>query len=256
MRRVVLGAAGLCLAGWAMAQAPAPPDPATVERMERARREAANPLRMIIEASQVKARAKAADAPAAAPAAAASVPAPAPPRTAERRPAPSPQPSAIVERVEPLPAQPVAAAAVAAPPAAPAPAPASAAAAGPAGVSGTATVAAPTPAAAPVAAPTVGAAAPPAAAPVPPPAAQAPLTLVNYIEPELPQRVRSRLKPNSEVTVAFKVNTDGTVSEVDIRASESPALAAIVRDAVRQWRYAPLPAAREHLVQLVFNLND
>lgn len=258
MRRVVLGVAGLCLAAWAGAQTPpAPaasaPDAATAERMERARREAANPLRMIIEASQVKARAKVAE-PGATAAAASAAPAA---RTAERRAVASPQPSAIVERVEPLP---VTAVSTASPP--PPRAPEATAGAAPAAVP---TAVATAPVAAPVAAqptaatpPASAAAQTPAPAPKPAPVAvaEAPLKLVNFIEPELPQRVRSRLKANSEVTVAFTVNKDGSVSDVEVRDGANPVLAPIVLAAVRQWRYAPLPASREHLVQLVFKLND
>jgi protein TonB len=84
----------------------------------------------------------------------------------------------------------------------------------------------------------------------------APLKLVRYIEPEIPPRIRGRLKPSSEVTVAFKVRPDGSVSDVGIRQTTARALDPIVLDAVRQWRYDPVPAEREHVVQLVFNLTE
>ena len=84
----------------------------------------------------------------------------------------------------------------------------------------------------------------------------APLKLVRYVEPEIPTRLRGRLKPSSEVTVAFKVQPDGSVSDVGIRATTARALDLVVLEAVRQWRYDPVPAEREHVVQLVFNLGE
>jgi TonB family protein len=107
-----------------------------------------------------------------------------------------------------------------------------------------------------------GIAAAAAAAPSAPNAAQpaaevlAPLKLVHYIEPEIPARVRSRLRPTSEVTVAFKVLPDGSVSQAAIRATNARALDPVVLEAVRQWRYDPVPEEREHVVQLVFNLTE
>jgi TonB family protein len=80
--------------------------------------------------------------------------------------------------------------------------------------------------------------------------------LVRYIEPEIPARIRSRLRPSSEVTVVFKIQPDGSVSNVGIRATTARALDPVVLDAVRQWRYDSVPEEREHVVQLVFNLTE
>ncbi len=52
------------------------------------------------------------------------------------------------------------------------------------------------------------------------------------------------------------VNRDGSLSDVGIRASTNRALDDAVLDAVRQWRYGPLPEPREGTVQLVFNLGE
>lgn len=256
--------------------------------MERARRDAANPLRMIIEASQAKARAKTPE-PATAPPASTAV---APARTAERKPTaraegaadvatskPAAPPAAggITERVQALPqlsqaAPPAAAPAAAAPSDAAGQVPAAAAATDPTArrsspppdgaAAASSTSPGTTAAAGPAtdqslasAAPRVPA--PPAvAAPASARVAETPLKLTHYIEPELPQRLRSRLKPNTEVTVVFKVNVDGSVSDLDIRATGNRSLDPIVLDAVRQWRYDPVPEARIHAVQLVFNLDN
>ena len=287
LRKTVLALAGLCCTSWALAQSAS--DAANVERMERAKRDASNPLRMIIEASSVK-RAKPADAPPAAASvvtpAAARAPAEGAKAAAERRTAPRTE--ALAPAAEPV-ARPVASkspvveaepagraaseagvagaapapppATLATVPAATAPQEPSAAAVSAASVPMAASTAAPAAAAATAAVPAAGLAAPLASTgQVPsPPVAEvllAPLKLVRYIEPEIPARIRGRLKPSSEVTVAFKVRPDGSVSDVGIRATSARALDPIVLDAVRQWRYDPVPSEREHVVQLVFNLSE
>lgn len=267
MKRVVLATIG-CLGFWLTSHAAEEDNSAKQpDKMERAKRDASNPLRMIIEASQFKARPKTPDSAASAAPTAAVVPVAAqaspskaadvgaPRAIAERRPAPRPEPvvadaaksagtapsgsgassggsGGITERVEPL---------------------ASASNGAPGAASGmSAAVAAPAPSA-----PAVPDPAPQQAkAAEPPTAIEVPLKLVQYIEPEIPQRLRSRLKPNNEVTVGFRINTDGSVSEVGIRATTNHLLDSVVIDAVKQWRYGPLPEAREGTVQLVFNLGD
>jgi TonB family protein len=272
VRKTVLALASLFCMSFAMAQSAS--DAVTKERMERAKRDASNPLRIIIEASQVK-RTKAADSPPAAPAPAAEArPAePAkpvaqrkPPRVAEAVPEPAPvtAPAPLNVVAEPAArqqaAQRTAVPGAEAPSTNPAPE-ASASTAGTAPLAAAPQVAAPVSAAPLAAAPAAASLAAPAAASLPNPAQPAaevlaPLKLVRYIEPEIPARIRSRLRPSSEVTVAFKVQTDGSVSNVGIRATNARALDPVVLEAVRQWRYDPVPEEREHVVQLVFNLTE
>jgi TonB family protein len=52
--------------------------------------------------------------------------------------------------------------------------------------------------------------------------------------------------------LVFKVNPDGSVADLNVQASNSAVLDAIVLDAVRQWRYKPIAQARTHRVQFVF----
>jgi TonB family protein len=229
-----------------LAMAQSASDPVTKERMERAKRDASNPMRIIIEASQVK-RTKAADTPPpAAPApAVAAQPAKA---VAERRPARAAEAAPVIA-AEPA-SRPLAVQAAPAPAAEPAPAAPAPQAAAPT------TDAAPL-AAVPAAAGIASAAAPSAPTPAEPAVeVLAPLKLVRYVEPDIPARIRGRLRPTSEVTVAFKVQPDGSVSNPAIRATNARALDPVVLDAVRQWRYDPVPEEREHVVQLVFNLTD
>lgn len=260
MKKFVLAAASLCCMSLVWAQSSV--DAAAKERMERARRAASNPMRIIIEASQVK-RTRAAEAPTAGPALAPARPAAEPRPVAERRPAkaadqassaPEPASRTLAQQ-----ANPPASAAMeafgpgsqpgASSPDAGLPDPASAEAV-PAPA-----VAAATPAAAGLAATAAPAASVPNAA-QPAEEVLIPLKLVHYIEPEIPARVRARLRPTNEVTVGFKVQPDGSVSDVGIRTTTSKALDAVVLAAVKQWRYDPVPEAREHTVQLVFNLAE
>jgi len=288
LKKVVLAIAcvwGTCLPAVAAddaASAPVKPE----ERMDRAKRDASNPLRMIIQASQVKTRSRTADlpdpastssvvpvaaqattarpAPAVARPAAAAAPQPAPGVATEvtrslvgsaNRPARAAANSGAAERVEPqsapapeatvtTAATPLSTETIAAPSATPAPSTA---------------LALSNPAANTAASPS-GSVSPPQAAkaaePAPVTTIEVPLKLVQYIEPEIPQRLRARLRNNNEVTVGFTVNRDGSLRDVGIRASTNRALDDAVLDAVRQWRYGPLPEPREGTVQLVFNLGE
>jgi TonB family protein len=271
VKKIVLAVTGLCCMSFAMAQSAS--DAATQERMERAKRDASNPLRIIIEASQVKRTRSGGDAPAPAAAAApvATKAAPEPRAAAERRsarvaeptPAP-PTPSRTLAAPSPAVDDPPATEAKSAPPSTALETPAASVAPAPLSAPAAPDAAAPADVQAPaVSGPAAaGIAAAAAAAPSAPNAAQpaaevlAPLKLVHYIEPEIPARIRGRLRPTSEVTVAFKVQPDGSVSQAAIRATNARALDPVVLEAVRQWRYDPVPEEREHVVQLVFNLTE
>lgn len=78
------------------------------------------------------------------------------------------------------------------------------------------------------------------------------LELLTAIEPELDDRMLRRMRRDGVVTLAFTVNPDGSVSDAMVQASTDAALEAISLDAVRQWRYKPIPQARTHRVQFVF----
>jgi hypothetical protein len=73
------------------------------------------------------------------------------------------------------------------------------------------------------------------------------------VEPTFPASVQDELSRVREVTVKFNIAADGTVSEVVMQQPAPRQLARYVQSAVSQWLFEPLPAARSHSVQLVFN---
>jgi hypothetical protein len=242
-----------------MAQAAKPKDPkeeaAAAEAtaaMERARRQAANPMRIILEASKAKRR------PDEAPAAAETSVRPVVNRTT---PPAATVPPEVTTRSVSLPpaAQP---AALAQPVAAPVPAPAPAVTAPvqePAVTLSSdalkAKAASPVPALAPGNAPVVSPAAVPAA-PLAVPAAAVAVArpkLVSMVEPELPQRLLDDLGRNATVTVDLTIRPDGTVGDVAVVGVSPRGLQRALSNALEQWRFSPVPAPYRHRVELVFN---
>jgi TonB family protein len=188
---------------------------------ERARRDADNPLKRIIEAGKIKPRQKAGD-----PTPAARIPERVQARivpAVEAAPVP-----AVAATVEPVVAPPPV---VVAPPAAEPAAPRSE----PESRVSEVVVPAPVP---PV----------PAPAPV---VVLAPLKAVSVVEPRLPRRLLDKVRGDVEVVVTFTVGTDGSVGQAAVQSSSNALVNPTVLEAIAQWRYAPIPQAREHAVQLV-----
>lgn len=263
-------------ASWVLAAAlaaaqPAKPDVAAeaAAAMERARRQAAGPMRIILEAS--KARRKAGDAETAVVAEpvvkaaavrttgatpAQTAPADArmlvattatgeSPRTAARAPAaespPAPQPAAQASPPD------------AAPPSTPT------LSSGilqsrPFGAAVPALEASATPAlsSAPLAQP-----APLPFADVPPPAvvpaAAVRPRLLTMVEPELPPRVLDQLVRNATVLIDLTIRADGSVAKVAVLPPAPRQLERALAPTLEQWKFEPLPTERVHRVELVFN---
>ena len=78
------------------------------------------------------------------------------------------------------------------------------------------------------------------------------LTLVTRVEPALPRDLIDSRLDTANVVVAFTVNPDGEVSNLSVASSTDPRLSKSVLRAVRGWRYAPIPEAREHKVSFSF----
>lgn len=79
----------------------------------------------------------------------------------------------------------------------------------------------------------------------------APLRVAQMVEPVLPRRIADRVRGEVEVVVGFTVQPDGSVSDLVVQSSTHPAVNATVLAAVAQWRYGPIPAPREHAVQVL-----
>jgi hypothetical protein len=226
---LLAAAAGGPVAAQTAAPAAAPKDAkdakaeAEAAAMERARRLAANPMRVILEASRVRRRADG-EAP----------------------------PPAPVAGVAPVAAVAAAATATVAPTeviprAAPAPAPREAATPEPAIMSSDLAQArsAPTSAPAltlePVARP-VAALAPELARP----------TLITRVDPDPPARLLTDLSANTVITADLTIKPDGSVSQVVLVTPNTRSLGRYVITALQQWRFAPLPGERVWRVDLVF----
>lgn len=147
-------------------------------------------------------------------------------------------------------------------PAAPAPAAATAAAPAP-----TAAASEPEPERAPVvlaaAAPAPQPAAPLAAAaravePPPAPAedTEVPLKLLVKVEPAIPRQLQAQNFRKGFAQVQFTVEPDGSVSRVQTLKASNSRLGTAAVDAVRQWRFAPIPKARDAAVEVAFNNGD
>lgn len=90
--------------------------------------------------------------------------------------------------------------------------------------------------------------------PEPEPEEETGLQLVEYVEPELPRANNVTTLKGGTVTVRFEVGTDGKVVSAVPRDGAPRRLAQAAARAVQQWRFAPLSAAREAEVDIVFNL--
>jgi len=99
----------------------------------------------------------------------------------------------------------------------------------------------------------------PAVQPPAPPAVEeeVPLKLLSRVTPTIPRQMLKERFHDAYARVKFTVAPDGTVSQAEsIKASHSRlGIAAI--EAVKQWRFAPIPAAREAAIEFAFsNLDD
>lgn len=94
--------------------------------------------------------------------------------------------------------------------------------------------------------------------PPPPPAeeAEVPLKLLVKVEPVIPRQLQAQSFRNGFAQVQFIVAPDGTVVQAQATKSSNPRLGAAAVEAVRQWRFAPIPTAREAAVEVAFRNED
>lgn len=221
--------------------------------MERARRQAAGPLRVILEASRSRRRATDADPPAAAEA---SVVRPVVARTPAAAPAPQAAPVSAESRPAAVP-----------PPAAAATPSANAAPGAPEPgivteitLNSDALRAQPAIAAVPAldlkgSTPLTGAAVPVTPSLALPELVAAPSRprLASIVEPELPQRVLDEMGRNATVLVDLTIRPDGSVSKAALVSSGPRQLMRFLEPTLMEWKFDPLPSERVHRVELVFN---
>jgi hypothetical protein len=213
----MLGAAALPVQAQPVQPASSKPEDTA---MDRAQRQADNPLRMILEAGKIR-RKNEADAEAPRPAPKAALPAV--PALAAAAPAlvASPPPTVALFSANSLPAAPLVEAL-----------PATGKLVD--GVAGT-----------------LGALTGPATVPAP-----AAPKLVTMVEPSLPRRLFDDLGKRIEVVMDLSLRADGTVAEVRFVPPVPRGAQRAVQSAVEQWRYAPMPQATVHRVLAVLQSPD
>ncbi len=91
--------------------------------------------------------------------------------------------------------------------------------------------------------------------PPPPPAeaADEPLKLLAKVDPTIPRQLQQQSFRNGFAQVQFTVAPDGSVTQAKAIKASHNRLATAAVDAVKQWRFAPIPRAREAAVEVAFN---
>jgi hypothetical protein len=77
--------------------------------------------------------------------------------------------------------------------------------------------------------------------------------LAQMVEPVIPARLREQVGTGYEVLADLTIQADGSVSEVALLPPTPRLLQRQVQAALQQWRFEPLPATRVHRVQLVYS---
>jgi TonB family protein len=77
--------------------------------------------------------------------------------------------------------------------------------------------------------------------------------LLRMVDPEIPERVVDQAGGRRDVVVEFTIRPDGTTADISLLPPSPRQFQRFVVDAVTQWRYAPLSEARRMRVQIVFN---
>lgn len=79
------------------------------------------------------------------------------------------------------------------------------------------------------------------------------LKLVSFTAPQLSLELQATLGPSTRnVKVRFAVAADGRVTHAQAQEGTPRKLANVATQAIRQWRFAPLPRAREVDVEIAF----
>lgn len=91
--------------------------------------------------------------------------------------------------------------------------------------------------------------------PPPPPEeeAEVPLKLLTRVNPAIPPQMQRQAFRDAFARVKFTVAPDGSVSKAESIKASHNRLGTVAVDAVKQWRFAPIPAPREVAIEFAFN---
>jgi len=78
-------------------------------------------------------------------------------------------------------------------------------------------------------------------------------TLVTMVEPEIPVRLLGDTSRVAEVFADLSLREDGSVAEVMVLPPVPRSWKSYITAALEKWRFEPLPVARVHRVQLIFD---
>ncbi|MDG0835913.1 TonB family protein, partial [Pelomonas saccharophila] len=93
----------------------------------------------------------------------------------------------------------------------------------------------------------------------PPPAPveeEVPLQLLSKVAPIIPRQLLTQSFRTGFAQVQFTVQPDGKVGEVHVLKASHARLGSAAIDAVRQWRFAPIPKPRDAAVEISFNSDE
>jgi hypothetical protein len=77
--------------------------------------------------------------------------------------------------------------------------------------------------------------------------------LVSRVDPDVPQRVLDDMGRNAVVLVDLSLRANGTVANVAMVTAVPGRMQRVLSAALEQWRFDPLPSDRVHRIELVFN---
>ena len=86
-----------------------------------------------------------------------------------------------------------------------------------------------------------------------PSAGPAKVKLIIRVDPEVAQRHLDDMRRNPVVTVDLTIRADGSVGAVTVLPPSPRGIQRALVDALEQWRFEPLSSQRLHRVQLIFN---
>jgi hypothetical protein len=77
--------------------------------------------------------------------------------------------------------------------------------------------------------------------------------LLKMVEPDVPQRVLDELGPNATVSVDLTIRADGSVGKVALASPAPRQMGRLLATAMGQWQFDAAAIERSHRIELVFN---